>query len=468
MWRNREKEEGTMKSNSLTNIPKIAALLLTLTFMFSLFAGTALAATSGTATEVTDDSISVNKTQLQTNKINISNIKMTGSKSKKFVLIEQGAIEYAAEQGENVGITTNYVSISFPASAIVNSAEWKKAANSSPNFNFVIEMDDSAGMNLTLAFPTNSQSSLGATAVSSTGFSVEFYLRGGNNSYTYINTLSTDMQIVYNYSVEYRASNKKAAEKSLALVWADTDKKLNSTKITNVLLDSKVTLADTTVEVRSPYTTGTYILASKTNADNTTTVLGGTTTSNNNQNLTGQVNTSGVASWAASDVASMQAASVVPSDLSGKNLTAPISRAEFAAYIVRLLNVSTAGTTNPFSDVSSSNTYYSEILAAANAGLVAGRTSTTFAPDANITRQEIAVLFTRALNYTNAQGSADTTKLSAMSDASQIADWAKGSAAVCVNASLIAGKDGNRFAPLENTSWTEAVVILNRLKNVIG
>jgi hypothetical protein len=420
-----------------------------------------------TATIVKDDSITVSKTQLQTNKINISNIKMTSSKSEKFVLIEQGAIQYAAEQGNDVGITTNYVTISFPASAIVNSAEWKKAANSSPSFNFVIELDDLAGLNLSLDFPSATQSSLGATAVSSTGVSIEMYLRGGNNSYTYINTLSDDMHITYNYDMEYRNSNKKATEKSLALVWADTEKKL-STKVTNVLLTSKVTLSGTKVEALSPYTTGTYILASKTGSDNTTTVLSGTTTSNTNNNLSGQVNTSGVPSWAASDVAAMQAASVVPSDLSGKNLSAPISRAEFAAYIVRLLNVSTAGTTNPFSDVSSSATYYSEILAAANAGLVAGRTSTTFAPNANITRQEIAVLFTRALNYANVHGSADTTKLSAMSDAAKIADWAKGSAAVCVNASLIAGKDGNRFAPLENTSWTEAVVILNRLKNVIG
>ena len=65
-------------------------------------------------TKVKDDSVSVNKTQLQSGKINLGNIQMTGEKSDKFILIEKAAMEYAAQQGMNVGVSTNYMSVSFP------------------------------------------------------------------------------------------------------------------------------------------------------------------------------------------------------------------------------------------------------------------------------------------------------------------------------------------------------------------
>lgn len=164
----------------------------------------------------------------------------------------------------------------------------------------------------------------------------------------------------------------------------------------------------------------------------------------------------------------MQRARVVPSDLTGKDFAAPISRAEFAAYIVRTLNVTASTAKNPFTDVAAGNEYYAEILTAANAGLVAGRTANSFAPDASVTRQEMAVLFQRALNHQKMTYSVDSTKLDAMPDAADVADWAGNGAAACVNTGLIAGKDGGKFAPLATTSWAEAVVMLNRLHNMIG
>ena len=418
------------------------------------------------ATVVKDDSILVNKTQVEGGKVDITDIQMTGSASEKFVLIEKGAMQYAAQKGLDVGITTNNTHISFPASAVVNSDEWTKAANSSTTYNFVIELDDDFGLNLSQDLSQSAQATLGCTKVSPDGIGIKMYLRGGNNSYTYIYSLDQDMTIIYEYIVGYRNANSRADQKSLALAWADVERDFDSTKVTNVLLDSKVDLQAQTVEIRTPYTCGAYVLVSKNNADNTKTVFGSSTTTT--PGLTGEVNTNGVAAWAAANVAQMQEAAVVPSDLSGKNLTAPITRAEFAAYIVRLVKVSSDNTVaNPFTDVKSDNPYYTEILAAANAGLVAGRTTTTFAPDASITRQEMAVMFARALAHSNVVCSMDMGQLNTMPDAAKVADWAKGSAAICVNAGLIAGRDGGAFAPLATTTWTEAVVMLSRLDTII-
>ncbi len=414
-------------------------------------------------TKVKDDSVSVNKTQLQSGKINLGNIQMTGEKSDKFILIEKAAMEYAAQQGMNVGVSTNYMSVSFPAAAVVNSAEWKKAATSSTTFSFIMEIDDDYGVSLSQALSATAQSQLGCTSVSPDGLGFEFYFRGGNQSYTYIYQLAEDMTLTYNYTVNYRGATRRPAEKSLALVWADIDKKLSTAKVTNVLLDSLVDLNNQTVTVKTPYTCGAYVLAGQNNADNTKTTLGGST---GNPALSGEVNTKGVPGWAAANVAQMQEAKVISSDLTGKNFSAPISRAEFAAYIVRLLGVSSETATNPFKDLNTDNPYYNEILAASKAGLVAGRTANTFAPDASITRQEMAVLFSRAMAYAHADTSTDLTKLNQFADAKTISDWAKNSAAICVNAGLIAGR-ANGFAPLENTSWTEAVVMLSRLDGLL-
>ncbi len=434
---------------------KRVGLLATVLGLFMSFAGTAWA----------DDGVQVTKTQVQSGKVDIAAIKLTGSDSEKYALIEKGAVEWAAQQGKDIGMLTNDAAFSFPAAAIVNSDEWARATKTSASFNLVIEFDDDFGLSLAEDFSSVSQRDLNCTAVSNRGLGMEIYLRGGNSSYTYITKLDEPMTLTYDYEVGYRGSSKKPAEKSLALVWADVDKKFDSRTITNELLTSQVDMTEKTVTAKTYYTNGAFVLAGQTGADNTNTSLDSTVTAD--PGLTGKVDTAGVPAWAASDVAAMQQARVVSSDLTGKKFGAPISRAEFAAYIVRTLGVTTDTAKNPFTDVAADDEYYAEILTAANAGLVAGRTTTSFAPDASITRQEMAVLFQRALSYQHMTYSVESSKLDAMPDADNVADWAVTGAAACVNTGLIAGKDGGRFAPLDTTSWTEAVVMLHRLHDMI-
>lgn len=414
------------------------------------------------------DSIEVKKSQVQSGKINIEAIELTGSDSEKFALIEKGAVEWAVQQGKDIGIVTNDAVFTIPADVIVESDEWVQAGKSAAGFNLCIELDDDYGLNLSQDFSATAQRDMNCTAVSNRGIGMEIYLRGSNKSYTYINKLDEPMTVTYDYEVGYRGSTKRPAEKSLALVWADVDKKFDSTKVTNELLTSKVDMNAKTVTAQTSYTRGAFVLAGQTGADNTKTTLDGNESQITAPGLTGVANTAGVPAWAASDVAAMQRARVVPSDLTGKDFSAPISRAEFAAYIVRTLNVTASTAQNPFTDVAAGNEYYAEILTAANAGLVAGRTANSFAPDASVTRQEMAVLFQRALNHQKMTYSVDSTKLDAMPDAADVADWAGNGAAACVNTGLIAGKDGGKFAPLATTSWAEAVVMLNRLHNMIG
>ena len=165
----------------------------------------------------------------------------------------------------------------------------------------------------------------------------------------------------------------------------------------------------------------------------------------------------------------LQAVSVVPEDLSGVKFNQPITRAEFAAYLVNVLSLHYDGKelSNPFKDVQAGHTYYEEILLAHKAGLLSGQTKNTFAPDAAITRQEMACMFTRVLNVVQHEYSTDNSKLAAMPDAGRVSSWARESVAVSLNTGLIAGTDGGRFAPAQTTTWTEAVVMLNRLYKLL-
>lgn len=409
------------------------------------------------------DSLMITRLMLEQGKVDLANLDMTQSASSKSVFVEKAAMEYAAQQNMEIGMVTNYVTVRLPAASIVNSDYWKKAAASSRSFHFFFRVDDVKGIDLSREYRTSEQVRLGAWPVSQKTVELEMYLRGSDNTHTYIETLdSPDITIVYNYINNYRTVNSRYPQQTLAFVWCDTERKLKSMYTTNELLPTHTDIENQTMEIRTPYAFGCYLMVSQTNADNRKTQLA-------NAAKPGQVNTSGVPAWAAADVGALQSVSVVLEDLSGKRFNEPISRGELAAYLANVLGLYNDGTalSNPFRDVAESSPYYEEILLAARAGLLSGRTADSFEPNAALTREELACLFTRALEKAGQSFSTDRSRLAAMRDADQVSAWAKDSAAACLNTGLIAGTDGNRFAPQQKTTWAEAVVMLNRLYNIV-
>jgi len=409
------------------------------------------------------DSIMITRQNLEQGKVDLANLDMRESASAKSVYVEKAAMEYAAEHNMQIGMVTNYVTVRLPAAAIVNSDYWTRAGYSSRSFHFFMNVDDASGLDLNREYRTSEQIRLGAWPVSQQSVELEMYIRGSNNNITYINKLDGDViSLTYNYINNYRTVNSRYPQQTLALLWCDTDRRLQSTYTANDLLKTRTDTEAQTVEVRSPYAFGSYLLVSEQNADNRKTQLAGAADPS-------RVNTNGVPAWAAADVGALQAVSVLPENLTGFKFEQPISRAEFAAYLVNALALPYDGgsLSNPFKDVPAGHTYYEEILLAYQAGLISGQTADSFAPDASLTRQEMACLFTRAMAHAGYAYSVDTGKLAAMPDANRVAAWAKESAAACLNTGLIAGTDGGRFAPEQPTSWVEAVVMLNRLYNLL-
>jgi hypothetical protein len=120
--------------------------------------------------------------------------------------------------------------------------------------------------------------------------------------------------------------------------------------------------------------------------------------------------------------------------------TASITRAEYAAILVRALGIPESGKTSSFSDVGSSDWYYGAVSAAVQYGIIKGYDDGTFRPNANITRQEAMAMLQRAAKVAEYAGTTGT--LTGFTDANQVAAWAEAAAQFNVGSGLIVGSDG--------------------------
>lgn len=126
--------------------------------------------------------------------------------------------------------------------------------------------------------------------------------------------------------------------------------------------------------------------------------------------------------------------------------TGHISRQDFAIILAKALNLDTnVQTDSPtFSDVPTSHYSYKYVEAAAKAELIKGQGNGTFGLGQNLSRQDMAVLFVRALGVDVAGKGVDLK----FSDATLIADYAKDAVAAAVELKLINGNPDGTFNPV--------------------
>ena len=146
-----------------------------------------------------------------------------------------------------------------------------------------------------------------------------------------------------------------------------------------------------------------------------------------------------------------------------------ITRAEFAAILVRALGIEqTIQIQGRFNDVPADEWYFNVINTAADVGLLNGYTPTTFGPEDPITREQIAVMITRALSYKGKNIESGTTGasiLAAFEDSQQISSWAINSVITAVQQEIFNGRSTIQFAPQDNATRAEAAVIVLRMYN---
>ena len=139
-----------------------------------------------------------------------------------------------------------------------------------------------------------------------------------------------------------------------------------------------------------------------------------------------------------------------------------MTRAEMAAIINRSFGCYKAADISQYEDVSKSKWYYKDVALAVQMGTYNGRSASSMAPDAPISRQEAMTVVARALELD--YDSYSKTDLSAFSDRSEISNWALPYVRAMVGADYIHGR-GKILAPLDNITRAEFAQIF---ANIIG
>ena len=139
-----------------------------------------------------------------------------------------------------------------------------------------------------------------------------------------------------------------------------------------------------------------------------------------------------------------------------------MTRAEMAAIINRSFGCYVKADISKYTDVAKSKWYYDDVAMAVQMGTYNGRSASSMAPDASISRQEAMTVVARALELD--YDAYSKTDLSAFSDRSEISNWALPYVRAMVGADYIHGR-GKILAPLDNITRAEFAQIFH---NIIG
>lgn len=167
--------------------------------------------------------------------------------------------------------------------------------------------------------------------------------------------------------------------------------------------------------------------------------------------------------WAQESIQYLAAAGVLSGK--GNNLFCPddtVTRGEFAKMLIGSLGLLDSGATSEFADVPSSHWAYQYVSSAVKAGITDGVGDATFDANAQITRQDMAVMCHRALKYIEADLS--NVESVQFADESSASAYAKDAVGILAGLGIINGKGNNQFDPLSNATRAEAAKVVYLLR----
>ena len=154
----------------------------------------------------------------------------------------------------------------------------------------------------------------------------------------------------------------------------------------------------------------------------------------------------------------------------GNNQFSPntgMTRGMFVTALGRLAGIDPADyKTGKFTDVKADAYYAPYVNWAAEKGIVNGTTATTFSPDTNITREQMAVImagYAKKLGYELPVAHDAVT----FADNAQISGWAAKEVKAMQQAGIMAGKGGNRFDPKGTATRAEVATVLRRFVEIV-
>lgn len=171
----------------------------------------------------------------------------------------------------------------------------------------------------------------------------------------------------------------------------------------------------------------------------------------------------GAHTWAQESIQYLAAAGVLSGK--GNNLFCPddtVTRGEFAKMLVGALGLADSSTTSDFADVPSTHWAYLYVSSAVKAGITDGVGNFLFDVNAQITRQDMAVMCHRALKYIKTDLS--NVESVQFADASGVSAYAEDAVGILAGLGIINGKGNNQFDPQSNATRAEAAKVVYLLR----
>ncbi|MFD1887178.1 S-layer homology domain-containing protein [Paenibacillus wenxiniae] len=170
--------------------------------------------------------------------------------------------------------------------------------------------------------------------------------------------------------------------------------------------------------------------------------------------------------WSRNDVNDMASRLIVNGEAGKFVPDREVTRAEFAAMLVRALGLADEQSDHLPRDVKRSDWYAGVVGTAINHGLIEGYNDGNFRPNQPITREEAAMIISHAMNYTGQSTTLTDNdvqgQLNRFSDRSEVSGWAKKAVAVAAKSSIVGGDHG-QFAPQSHVTRAQSASMIRRL-----
>ncbi len=143
-----------------------------------------------------------------------------------------------------------------------------------------------------------------------------------------------------------------------------------------------------------------------------------------------------------------------------------LSRGMLVTVLYRLEGSPDTGANAKFTDVSLGAYYEKAVSWAKESGIVNGVSDTLFAPDANITREQIATIMHRYAKYKGYDVSVgESTNILSYEDFDRISEYAISAVQYAAGSGMMGGKTPSTINPLDNATRAETAAILMRFVN---
>ncbi|MFB0920346.1 MAG: S-layer homology domain-containing protein, partial [Oscillospiraceae bacterium] len=149
-----------------------------------------------------------------------------------------------------------------------------------------------------------------------------------------------------------------------------------------------------------------------------------------------------------------------------------ITRAEFAAVVVRALGLQKGTTESAFDDVTMTDWFNGYVDTATAYSLITGYDSASYGPNDTITREQAMAIIARAMKLTGLSTSLTDGEVSALlanyADGAAVSDYAKTSTAICLKTGVVTGSSATALSPKAYVTRAEVAVMVQRMLQKSG